>query len=121
MNLTRIAELKNLLNRLYSALKNLKERKDNLEKERYKAKGVQERLDYAVSSAKNRVEALGTLGMRPDLLEKILNPVLSRPNCSGLGTTVEKEISKTVASIQETQNKIWAADREKQQLEMEDI
>ena len=121
MNFTRIAELKSILNGLYGVLKKLKERKAKLENEVCNAIDAQERLEYAVSSAKNRVEALGTLGMRPDFLEAILNPIRNRPDCSGLGTTVKTAISKAEAEIRETENQIWVADREKQQLEMEEV
>lgn len=121
MNLARITELKNLINRLYGILKKLRVRKDNLEKEICSANGAQERLEYAASSAKNRVSALGTLGLRPEFLEEILWPVQNRPDCSGIGTTVKDEISKAETEIRQTQDKIWAADREKIQLEMEDV
>lgn len=121
MNLARINELKNIIDGLYGVLKKLKERKSNLEREVANTKNAQERIEYAVATAKNRVSALAALGLRAEFLEDIIYPIQNKPDCSGIGTIVENEISGAEDEIQRTNNKIWSADQEKKQLEMEDV
>jgi len=121
MNLARISELNKLISRLTGTLNKLKARKSNLEREVTNTKNAQERIDYAVATAKNRVSALASLGLRTAFLEDLICPVQNKPDCSGIGTTVENEISGAEDEIQRTNNKLWSADQEKKQLEMEDV
>lgn len=121
MNLARINELNNLISSLYGTLNKLKARKSNLEREVANTKNAQGRIDAAVATAKNRVSALASLGLRAEFLEDIIYPVQNKPDCSGIGTTVRNEISGTEAKIQRTNTDIRSADQEKRQLEAEDV
>lgn len=121
MNLTRISELNNLISSLNGTLNKLKARKSNLEREVANTKNAQERIEYAVATAKNRVSALAPLGLRAEFLEDIIYPVQNNPDCSGIGTTVENEISGAEDEINQTSNRIWWADQEKKRLETEDV
>jgi len=120
MNLVRISELNNLINSLNTTLSKLKERKRNLEVEVYNAKNVQERIDYAVNVAKNRVSELSTLGLKAEFLEEILRPIQNAPDCSGMGNIVDSEISGLQGQIEKANDEIWWASEEKKKLEMED-
>lgn len=119
MNLLRIDELKNLIARLYGALEKLKVRRENLKKEVLTAKEAQDRLEDAVATAQERVEVLSSLGLRAEFLEEIIRPVRNRPDCSGIGTVVENEISDIDCQITETNGEIRWANEEKKQLEAE--
>lgn len=121
MNLARISELNNLISSLYGTLNKLKARKSNLEREVASTKNAQERIEYAVATAKSRVSTLASLGLRAEFLEDIIYPIQNKPDCSGIGTIVENEISGAEDEIQRTNNKIWSAGQEKKQLEMEDV
>lgn len=121
MNIARISELGNLISSLYVTLNKLKTRKSNLEREVASTKSAQERMEYAVATAKSRVSTLASLGLRAEFLENIIYPVRNGPDCSGIGTIVENEISGAEDEIQRTNNRIWLADQEKKQLEMEDV
>ena len=57
----------------------------------------------------------------PDFLEDIISPVQQRPDCSGIHTTVNNEISDAELKVVETNNSIGAATLEKRQLEMEEV
>lgn len=120
MNLPRINELNNLINSLYKTLRKLKSRISNLEREVSKAAYAQERLEAAANAARNRVAGLTSLGLRAEFLEEIVQPVIKVPNVSSLSNTIKKEIFGTEDEIQRTNNRIWAADQEKKQLEMEE-
>lgn len=121
MDLVRIGELDNLINRLNGVLRKLKDRKAKLEREVFAAKGAQSRLETAAASARNRVTKLLALGLRPEFLEDVIQPVLNIPDCSGIGAVVDRELSGTEDEIRTTNGQIWAADREKKQLEMEGV
>ena len=121
MNISRINELINLISSLKKDLKELNERKENLEKEARNTKKAQEKMDYAVSTARSRVSALSSFGVRAEFLEDIFSPVFNRPDCIGIQTTVENEISGTERSIKQTNNSILLADQEKRLLETEEV
>ena len=121
MNLARITELKELIGSLHKTLKALKTRKEDLEREAPNTKDVQERIEYAVTAAKNRVSALEHLGLRADFLEQILDPVQRRPDCSGVSTVVSKELADVQDRIQDADTQLQTADQEKTSLETEDI
>lgn len=120
MNLLRIGELNNLIRKWREILEGLTQRKSNLELEAPKAENAPGKLEAAVASAKNRVSALAAFGLRSEFLEDIIRPVQNTPDCSGIGTTVKNEISDTEEEIRKTNRKIFTADQEKKQLEMED-
>lgn len=120
MNLVRISELKNLISSLNSTLKKLKTRVANLELDVSNAKNAQGKIEAAVAAAKSRVSALDSLGLRAEFLESIIYPVQDRPDCSGIGTAVENEISGLEDEILKTNGQIWSADQEKKQLEAEE-
>ena len=119
MDLIKIDELDKLIHKLAGIIKNLASRKTSLENEMPNAKNAPSRLDAAVVAATNRVSALAAFGMRAQFLEDIIQPVRNTPDCSGIGTTVENEISKIQDEIQQANTQIGAADFEKKQLEME--
>ena len=120
MNLARINELSNLISRLNGVLKKLRLRRENLLKEGARAKGAQERLEAVTAAAKNRVSALSGLGLKAEFLEDIIRPIQNTPDCSGIETTVNNEISGIGDQINTTNGEIWWADAEKKRLETED-
>ena len=120
MNLARISELDNLLNRLRGILRKLNERRENLNQEALCAKSAQEKLDIISQLARNRVSTLAAFGVRSEFLEEIICPVENTPDCSGIGVVVRNEISGIEDEIQQTNSQIWSTDQEKRQLEMED-
>lgn len=120
MNLARISELTNLINKLTGILKKLKSRRENLLKEALNAKGAQERLEAAAAAAKSRVSALSGLGLKAEFLEEIIRPVQNTPDCSGIESTVGNEISGIDDQINKTNGEIWWADAEKKRLEAEE-
>ena len=121
MNLTKISELKNLISSLNGVLKKLKSRKENLLKEVLSVNGAQERLKATVGWAQTRVSGLGELGLRAEFLEEIIRPVKNIPDCSGIGTALDNEISGIDDQIKKTNSEIWWADEEKKRLEMEAV
>lgn len=121
MNLPRINELTNLISSLTGKLNNLNARILSLKDESLNTATAQDQLDNAVTLAKNRVTALSSLGLRSDFLEDIISPVQQRPDCSGIHTTVNNEISDAELKVVETNNSIGAATLEKRQLEMEEV
>lgn len=120
MNLARISELTNLINKLTGILKKLKSRRENLLKEAVNVKGAQQRVEAAAAAAKSRVSALSGLGLKAEFLEEIIRPVQNTPDCSGIESTVGKEISGIDDQISKTNGEIWWADAEKKRLEAED-
>ena len=120
MNLAKIDELNKLISRLSGVLQKLKTRRENLKREIFTAKGAQERLEEAVVTAQKRVEALYGLGIKAEFLEEIIRPVRNRPDCSGIGSDVEDEISDIDYQITRTNSEIWCANEEKKKLETED-
>lgn len=121
MDLIRISELDKLISNLFGFLESLKKRRNSLELEAPGAKGAQERLVVAAASAKNRVSALSGFGFRAEFLEEITRPVRNTPDCSGIGATLDKEISEIDTQIRETQTRMGAAEQEKKLLEMEGV
>ncbi len=119
MSLIRIVDLDNLIKRLRGRIEKLQKRNEHLETARPSARVVQERLEAAIATARNRMEALAGLGLKAEFLEEIIVPVLNKPDCSGIGTTVDKEIANIQEQIDNTNGEIWRADQEKKQLEAE--
>lgn len=120
MNLARINELIDLISSLKKNLKELNERKENLEQEVSNMKKAQEKMDYAVATAKSRASALASLGLRAEFLEDIFDPVLNRPEFDCVQITVKNEIDRTEIEIKKTNDSILRADQEKRLLETED-
>lgn len=121
MNLARISELTNLINSWKRKLKKLNSRIANLEREMGNAKRMQQKLEFAAESAQKRTAELSAFGLRQDFLEEIIHPFYKMPDCSGVQTAVNREISGAEDEAQKTRNNIWWADREKKQLETEDV
>ena len=119
MNLPRINELNNLLRSLRQTLKNLKNQASQLSLEAAKSQTAQQKLDAAVQTAKRRAARLADLGVSTRFLEDITQPLTRRPDISGLSTLLKKKQRKTEEQIRDTNTRIWKADQEKKQLEME--
>ena len=119
--LMRIAQLNKRLNQLNATLNELKKRRDSLQQETSGAQNVQEQISDAVATAKKRVSALASLGLRSEFLEELIRPVQGAPDCSGVGSTVKKELDETEAEIQRIKNQIYVTEQERQQARMEAV
>lgn len=119
MSVMRIAQLNQRLNQLNATLKDLKKRSDSLRREVSGAQKVQEEISGAVATAEKRVSALASLGLRSEFLEELIRPVQGAPDCSGVGSTVKKELDETEAEIQRIKNQIYITEQERQRVRME--
>lgn len=119
MNWDRINELTLLINKLVSKRSELRKRREGLADLLSNAGKVQPKIEAAVISASSRLNALEAFGMSGALLDDIIAPVRSAPNCSGLSASVRKGVSDTEDELADTQKKINNASWEKSQLEKE--
>lgn len=121
MDLVKIGELNDLINGWNRKLRKIRDRVDNLQKEIVNVQSMQEKLDYVAEAAVRRTSGLSALGLREEFLEDIVHPFRNLPDCSGVRTAVNNEISGAEEDIRKTNNDIWWADQEKKRLEMEDV
>lgn len=116
-----LAQLRRRIEDLVKKIRELTQRKTDLQKILPSAQRIQGQFENAVRSSQNRLDALAGLGLSSALLEDIISPVRMAPDCSGILSAVKSGIDDTDAEIDDCNREKARYKSEETRLEQEEL